>query len=70
MEPPERISAQNVLRARITDVHRADYRVLVYADCGAPLVAEVTPEAARSLELHRGQDVYLMMKSSSIMVLD
>ena len=70
MDPPARISAQNILRVRITDVHRGDYRVLVHADCGVPLVAEVTPEAATDLELHRGQDAYLIMKSSSIMVLD
>ena len=70
MDPPARISAQNILPARITGVHRVESRVLVYADCGVPVVAEVTPEASASLQLHPGQDVYLIIKSSSIRVLD
>ena len=70
IDPPARISAQNILAARITEVHQAKSQVLVYADCGVPVVAEVTPEASTSLQLHPGQDVYLIIKSSSIMVLD
>ena len=70
LDPPPRISAQNVLPASITDLYRVEGRVMVYADCGAPLVVEVTPEAAAGLQLHRGQDAYLIVKSSSVMLLD
>lgn len=67
---PEGISARNILPARITGVHRVEGRVVVYADCGVPMVVEVTPDAAASLSLRAGQDVYLIVKSSSIMVLN
>ncbi len=70
LDPPPRISAQNILPATISDVHRVEGRVMVYADCGVPLVVEVTPEAASALQLHRGQDTYLIVKSSSVMLLD
>lgn len=70
LDPPPRISAQNILPATISDVHRVEGRVMVYADCGVSLVVEVTPEAATSLRLHAGQDAYLIVKSSSVMLLD
>ena len=70
LDAPPRISAQNILPATISDVHRVEGRVTVYADCGVPLVVEVTPEAAASLQLHPGQDAYLIVKSSSVMLLD
>ena len=70
LDRPPRISAQNILPATISDVHRVEGRVMVYADCGVPLVVEVTPEAASALQLHRGQDAYLIVKSSSVMLLD
>ena len=70
LDLPPRISAQNILPATIRDVHRVEGRVMVYADCGVPLVVEVTPEAAASLQLHQGQDAYLIVKSSSVMLMD
>ena len=70
LDLPPRISAQNILPATISNVHRVESRVLVYADCGVPLVVEVTPEAAASLQLHQGQDAYLIVKSSSVMLMD
>ena len=70
LDAPPRISAQNILPATISDVHRVEGRVMVYADCGVPLVVEVTPEAATALRLHQGQDAYLIVKSSSVMLLD
>ena len=33
-------------------------------------MAEITPEALENLGLREGQDVYLVIKSSSIMALD
>ena len=70
LDLPARLSAQNILPATISDVHRVEGRVMVYADCGVPLVVEVTAEAATALQLHRGQDAYLIVKSSSVMLLD
>jgi molybdate transport system ATP-binding protein len=70
VERVDRISARNLLKARIQGVHRVESHVLLYADVGgAPLVVEITPEALDSLRLREGQDVFLLIKSSSIMVL-
>ena len=78
VERPSRISARNILQGRIQGIHRVDGSVLIYAGVGAPstspragpLVVEITPEALDALELFEGQDVFLVIKSSSIMVLD
>ncbi|MDO8532379.1 MAG: molybdenum ABC transporter ATP-binding protein [Dehalococcoidia bacterium] len=76
-ERPGRISARNVLPARIAGVHPVGNRVLVYAaarahgaDVGVPLTAEITRDALAGLGLREGQDVFLIIKSSSIMVLE
>ena len=70
VERPSRISARNILRGRIEGIHEIEDSVLLYADVGALLLVEITPEALTELELREGQDVYLVIKSSSIMVLD
>ena len=69
-ERPGNISARNVLPARIKGVHPVGNRVLVYADMGAPLAVEITRDALAGLGLREGQDIFLIVKSSSIMVLD
>ena len=68
VDRPRRISARNIVEGRVQAVHRVDSNVLVYADIGAPLLVEITPEALDSLELREGQEVYLVIKSSSIAV--
>ena len=84
VERPGRISARNILKGRIQGIHRVDSEVLLYTDVGAPpsfpekdgplrtgpLLVEITPEALDALELYEGQEVFLVIKSSSIMVLD
>ena len=70
VDRPTRISARNILQGRIQGIHRVDGSVLVYADVGTLLMVEITPEALDNLKLHEGQNVYLVIKSSSIMVLD
>ena len=70
VDRPQRISARNVLRGRIQAIHRLEHNVLLYADVGASLLVEITPEALEALELRDGQEVFLVIKSSSIVVLD
>ena len=70
VESPRLISARNILKGTIQAIHRVESSVLVYTDVGTPLLAEVTPEALDALELREGQDVFLVIKSSSIMVLN
>ncbi len=78
VDHPHRISARNILPSRIRGIHRVDSNVLLYTDVGTPspplktgpLVVEITPEALDALELYEGQEVFLVIKSSSIMVLE
>ena len=67
---PPKISARNVVSSVIEEIHTLGARVLVYADVGVRLVAEITPGALRELDLREGQPVYLIVKTNSIMVLD
>ena len=70
LDVPPRMSARNVVGGMIEEVHVRGSRVLVYADVGARLVVEITPDALRELELRQGQRVYLIIKTNSILVLD
>ena len=70
VDRPRGISARNILEGRIQSVHRIGGAVMLYADVGVPLLVEITPEALESLELREGQEVFLVIKSNSIMVLD
>ena len=70
LEVPSKVSAQNTLRGTVEEVHAMGSRVLVYVDVGTRLVAEITPGALRDLDLKAGQQVYLIIKSTSIMALE
>jgi len=67
---PSRLSARNILRGRISEIHSVGETVLVYADVGVDLVATITPAALIDLSLTEGQEVYLVIKANSVMVLD
>ena len=69
VDRPERISARNILKGRIEGIHRVEGNVLLFADVGAPVLVEITPEALEALELREGQEVFLVIKSNSIVVL-
>ena len=68
MGAPPLMSARNAVPAVIRDLTEAGGRVLVYVDIGESLVAEVTPTSASDLNLKSGQDVYLVIKTNSILV--
>ena len=70
LDVPPRISARNVVSATIDEIHVLGSRVLVYADVGARIVVEITPNALAELGLREGQQVFLIIKTNSIMVLD
>jgi molybdate transport system ATP-binding protein len=68
-EAPTGLSARNVLKATVSALDRVGEVMLVTAETGSPILVEVTPEAASSLELQPGSEVYLVLKASSIIVL-
>jgi molybdate transport system ATP-binding protein len=65
-DPPGRISARNVLSARVErcETHGAD--ALVHLDAREPLVAKVTAGAAKSLGLAPGSPVFAVVKAQAI----
>ena len=70
LDVPRRISARNLVAAVISEIHVLGQRVLVYADIGTLLVVEITASAMSDLALREGQEVYLIVKANSIMVMD
>ena len=65
-DPPGRISARNVLRARVTHCEIAEGSAHVHLDAGDELVAKVTPAAVDSLELTPGAQVHLLIKAQAL----
>jgi molybdate transport system ATP-binding protein len=67
---PTGLSARNVVPARLTELDAVSGRTLAYFDVGARLVAEITDVSVQELGLRPGSDVYLIMKSNSVQVLN
>ena len=70
LDVPARISAQNVLPGVIDEIHPQGPRVVLFVDAGVRMMAEITPDALRSLDLSAGDPVYLIIKSTSIVALE
>ena len=69
-ERPNSISARNILEARIDRVDAAGRSILVHARLEQPWISEITPDALANLNLQEGERVFLIIKSSSISLLD
>ena len=69
LDAPSRISARNIVKAVVEEIHEVGSQVLVYSDVGERLVAEITLGALRELDLRPGVEVYLVIKTSSIGVM-
>ncbi|MFW6175062.1 MAG: molybdenum ABC transporter ATP-binding protein [Chloroflexota bacterium] len=67
---PSPLSARNIMPGVLGPLNETGERVYAQIDIGVELTVEVTPDAARALGLAQGQDVYAILKSSSITVLD
>ena len=70
LEPPANISAQNILEATVRDVRISAPRVFVSVDIGATLIVEITLNALKNLQIKIGQRVYVIIKSTSIILFD
>jgi molybdate transport system ATP-binding protein len=68
--PPQGISARNILPGNVVSITGDDISKLVTADCGAEFMVEVTASAVSELKLATGSEIYLVIKSSSIAVMD
>ncbi len=70
LDVPSRISAQNVVPGVVEEILPLGPRVVLFVRAGVRVMAEITPDALRSLELSEGDGVYLIIKSTSIAVLE
>ncbi len=70
LDVPTRISAQNILPGKIEAIHAQGPRVIAHVDVGVVLVVELTPRAVSDLALREGTQVYLIVKSNSVLALD
>jgi molybdate transport system ATP-binding protein len=61
-------SIRNAFRARVVDRYRLPDRWRVTLDIGVPVTAEVTSEAAGDVALTPGDDVWALVKATSIQV--
>ena len=69
LEAPQKISARNIVKAVVREIHDLASQVLVFADVGERITVEITPGALADLSLRVGSDVYLVIKTNSITVM-
>ena len=65
-DPPGRVSARNVLPARVERVEITGGDALVTLDAGEPLVAKLTTGAVERLALRPGSQVYALIKAQTL----
>ena len=66
LDVPPRISARNIIKASVEEIHDVGDRVLVYVDVGRRLTVEITEGAVNDLDLRPGTEVYLVIKTTSV----
>jgi molybdate transport system ATP-binding protein len=64
-EPPQRLSARNVLEGEIRRLETRGVVTEAVVKCGADFFVHVTPGAARELQLAPGKRVWLVLKTHS-----
>ena len=69
LEAPQKISARNIVKAVVREIHDLGSQVLVFADVGERITVEITPGALADLSLRVGSGVYLVIKTNSITVM-
>ena len=65
-DPPGRVSARNVLPARVERIEVAGGDAQVTLDAGEPLVAKLTAGAVERLALSPGSRVYALIKAQTL----
>lgn len=65
-----KISARNIFKGKITDVHKGATTTHIRIDIGggATVVSSITNEAADELKLNKGQSASAVIKASDVMV--
>ncbi len=67
LEPPKRISVQNILRGRIEEITEGNGSLVdIRMNVGCPLLSRITPLARKDLDLQPGQSVFALVKSVAV----
>lgn len=69
IDEPRGISAQNVLKGVISEITQQKQEVYVEVDCGARVMALVTPRAVENLGLRQGLEVWVVIKAMSFFLI-
>lgn len=70
LEPNLPISARNILKGTLREMHRAGDRTLLTIDVeGHPLSVKITHDAREQLQLHEGMQCYCVIKANAINLL-
>lgn len=64
-QPPQFLSARNILPGTLESLETRSDLVIVHVHAGARFIVHVTPGAVRSLHLHTGCPVWLVLKTHS-----
>ena len=67
---PQGLSARNVLKGKILSLEQRGTICIARVDCGLTFIAHVTPGAVRALELAKGKQVWLVLKTHSCHLVD
>ena len=65
VKKPDGLSATNILKGTITDIHHLGERILVDIAAGPKFTVEIVPATVERLGLLAGKDVFLIFKASS-----
>jgi molybdate transport system ATP-binding protein len=69
-EKPQNISARNILSAKIEKIDPAGSNILIQTNSDPSLKIEITFDALNEMNLFVGVEIYLVIKSNSIALLD
>ncbi len=70
LEAPKNISAQNILRGVIQEVHARKDTVVLYIDIGITMIAEISLASSKAMKLSERKDIYLIINTTKIIALD
>lgn len=67
---PYKLGERNILPATITEITQIQYSVLITVDIGDKLILELRLGVFNEMDIHEGQEIFLIIKSSSILVFE
>ena len=67
---PYKLGEKNIIPATITEITQIQYSVLITVDVGDKLILELRIDTFNEMDIQEGQEIFLIIKSSSILVFE